>query len=238
MNFFHVCSLAITFLCPELEIVDVKELVQTSAMIEVTDMELYCCMCTKNSERLICNRSSIWYSVCLRLIFMWVWGDIKFRYVWKLIIVCSVLSQSLCVWRIHVIVKLLVLIVVIHSNICIEWWYCSVLSMYKFFWLIKFQSCHTLALVKYGIHGSLWLQVYNFDQTDEFVNPSLQIAALFSLCIFSGQDSCNLGWGMRSTSVIISCNTFSVYFLCKTYSASCRIDVSLWATKWRVKPFL
>jgi len=51
----------------------------------------------------------------------------KFRYVWKLIIVCSVLSQPLCVWRIHVIVKLLVLSVVIHSNICIEWWYCCVL---------------------------------------------------------------------------------------------------------------
>ena len=34
--------------------------------------------------------------------------------------VCNVLSQSLCVWRIHVTVKLLVLIVVIHSNICIE----------------------------------------------------------------------------------------------------------------------
>jgi len=29
------------------------------------------------------------------------------------------------------------------------------LSMYEFFWIIKFQSCHTLALVKYGIHGSL-----------------------------------------------------------------------------------
>jgi len=133
VHFFQVCSLAITFLYLVLEIVDVNELAQTSAKIEVTDKELYCCTCTKNSKRLVCNRSNIWYAMCLRLIFTWVWGDIKFRYVWKLIIVCSVLSQSLCVWRIHVIVKLLVLSVVIHSNICIEWWYCSVLSMYEFF---------------------------------------------------------------------------------------------------------
>ena len=40
-EFFCVCSLAISFLYLELEIVDVKELVQTSAMIEVTDVELY-----------------------------------------------------------------------------------------------------------------------------------------------------------------------------------------------------
>jgi hypothetical protein len=32
--FFHVCSLTITFVDLELEIVDIKELVQTSAMIE------------------------------------------------------------------------------------------------------------------------------------------------------------------------------------------------------------
>lgn len=93
MNFFHICSLAITFLYLELKIVDVKELVET----EVTDMELYCCTCTKNSKRLICNRSNIQYSVCLRLIFMWVWGDIKFRYVWKLI-VCVMCCHNLFVF--------------------------------------------------------------------------------------------------------------------------------------------
>lgn len=78
----------------------------------------------------------------------------------------------------------------------------------------------------------------NGDQTDEFVNPSFKIAALSLLCIFSGQDSCNLWWGIWSTFVVISCNTFSVYFLCKTYCACCRTDVSLWATKWKVKPLI